>query len=598
MTPIMFTPGYDTPASQSIATVSMSASTAMNDSNFSFQSMSDSTMATPLSTSTSMTMSPTAPKKTMNTSTLQTHAVFNPSSKSFLPGSSYSQSNSSPSNDILTTPGSSSSLNSLQPASAIPQQTPQSPKRPFQQPSTPTKPTAVSGYSIVSNSNTTSNGSNGNNGSLQATPFKTHHQITAFNPNSASFSPRSYHLNTTIQSVTPTKTLSSTAMNSIPLSPPHSSSTNTNTANNSTTFIVNRNQYFNPQVSPSHSQPQQGFTTPSYQRYSQAQSSSIPPPFYPKSSSFVHASASPSSGSAASLPASSSQPSVGVSPASSMSPGLSGASQQQQEESQESRRTAQRTKQIGYGMNTLGYKNLNKFVPQNKLKGYPIPPNIYDKCSKRAWDGQVRKWRRLLHKFDDVTSFEDCEKVKKIIFEEEKRKKEENRLKRIKAFESQMAAASMTPSNLNVTPLTTSNPANHHPLPTLMMDSTPLHSGNIPSNTSLFARNMGISSNFHPQYPHSPVTPSSSMMTSSVTSSPSKLAGNQGYYKGNRRQNQYSQFNSPPPPHPSHHQTQPTLPFPSLGSHGMRGFNGWTDSDDMDDSSSIYYNVSDYNDND
>ena len=121
-------------------------------------------------------------------------------------------------------------------------------------------------------------------------------------------------------------------------------------------------------------------------------------------------------------------------------------------ESQESRRTAQRTKQIGYGKNTLGYKNLVKYVPPNKLKGYPMPPNILDKCSKRAWDGQVRKWRRLLHKFDEVTSFADCEAVKKVIFEEEKKKKEENKLKRIKAFESQIAAANSAASLVIDTP--------------------------------------------------------------------------------------------------------------------------------------------------
>lgn len=265
-------------------------------------------------------------------------------------------------------------------------------------------------------------------------------------------------------------------------------------------------------------------------------------------------------------------------------------------------------------MNTLGYKNLVKFVPPNKLKGYPMPPNILDKCSKRAWDGQVRKWRRLLHKFDDVASFDDCEQVKKVIFEEEKRKKEENRLKRMKAFESQMAAASMSPSTMNVTPLTTAagaagNTAVHHSIPTLMVESTPLHNGNVlASNSALFARNMGVSNNFHNSYSHSPVTSSPSMMMSSVTSSPSKMPGNQGFYKGNRRQNQYSQFRSPPPTTtttaaitPSHSQNQPILPFPSMGSHGMKGLNGWIDSDDMDDpttssSSSIYYNPSDYYD--
>ena len=29
-----------------------------------------------------------------------------------------------------------------------------------------------------------------------------------------------------------------------------------------------------------------------------------------------------------------------------------------------------------------------------------MTPDPYQVCSKRSWDGQIRKWRRLLHKYD------------------------------------------------------------------------------------------------------------------------------------------------------------------------------------------------------
>jgi hypothetical protein len=40
-------------------------------------------------------------------------------------------------------------------------------------------------------------------------------------------------------------------------------------------------------------------------------------------------------------------------------------------------------------------------VSKKKRKpGEPVTPDKYQKCSKRSWDGQVRKWRRLLHLWD------------------------------------------------------------------------------------------------------------------------------------------------------------------------------------------------------
>lgn len=69
-------------------------------------------------------------------------------------------------------------------------------------------------------------------------------------------------------------------------------------------------------------------------------------------------------------------------------------------ESDEARLRA-RQKQIEYGKNTDGYRNYIAKVPKDqRVKGMPSTPEKYQKCSKRSWDGQVRKWRRQLHAYD------------------------------------------------------------------------------------------------------------------------------------------------------------------------------------------------------
>lgn len=66
------------------------------------------------------------------------------------------------------------------------------------------------------------------------------------------------------------------------------------------------------------------------------------------------------------------------------------------------KKLASRQKQIDYGKNTTGYALYTAQVPRNQRKrgDHPWTPNKYQMCSKRSWDGQVRKWRRALHKFD------------------------------------------------------------------------------------------------------------------------------------------------------------------------------------------------------
>ena len=65
-------------------------------------------------------------------------------------------------------------------------------------------------------------------------------------------------------------------------------------------------------------------------------------------------------------------------------------------------RLAQRRKQLELGKRTVGYLNYTAAVPrQERQEGlHPNTPQPKKACSKRSWDGQVRKWRRELHKWD------------------------------------------------------------------------------------------------------------------------------------------------------------------------------------------------------
>ena len=59
---------------------------------------------------------------------------------------------------------------------------------------------------------------------------------------------------------------------------------------------------------------------------------------------------------------------------------------------------------VDYGRNTKGYQAYCKAVPKVQRaferKEYPSTPDIYRKCSKRAFDGLIREWRIALHKWD------------------------------------------------------------------------------------------------------------------------------------------------------------------------------------------------------
>eukprot|EP01103_Thecamoeba_quadrilineata_P013283 TRINITY_DN3642_c0_g1_i1.p1 TRINITY_DN3642_c0_g1~~TRINITY_DN3642_c0_g1_i1.p1 ORF type:complete len:460 (+),score=120.83 TRINITY_DN3642_c0_g1_i1:82-1461(+) len=65
------------------------------------------------------------------------------------------------------------------------------------------------------------------------------------------------------------------------------------------------------------------------------------------------------------------------------------------------RRLETRQRQIDIGKNTIGYQNYVKLIPPEKRKRYdPQTPNKFQVCSKRSWDGQIKKWRRLVHQYD------------------------------------------------------------------------------------------------------------------------------------------------------------------------------------------------------
>ena len=94
-------------------------------------------------------------------------------------------------------------------------------------------------------------------------------------------------------------------------------------------------------------------------------------------------------------------------------PGRAGAGAPQQVLERDSRdretdpkRLEQRRKQIALGKATPGYQRYLRLVPKarrrfdGKVPLDPMTPRVHQKCSKRSWDGQVRKWRRLLHQYD------------------------------------------------------------------------------------------------------------------------------------------------------------------------------------------------------
>ncbi|EGG21991.1 hypothetical protein DFA_01877 [Cavenderia fasciculata] len=91
------------------------------------------------------------------------------------------------------------------------------------------------------------------------------------------------------------------------------------------------------------------------------------------------------------------------------------------------KRLQARQRQLDIGKATIGYKTFSTAVSKSKRKkSDPKTPNKNQICSKRSWDGQVRKWRRLLHQYDPVgTPLEDDDDLLDDDLEEEDLEEEE-----------------------------------------------------------------------------------------------------------------------------------------------------------------------------
>ena len=64
-------------------------------------------------------------------------------------------------------------------------------------------------------------------------------------------------------------------------------------------------------------------------------------------------------------------------------------------------RVAFRQRQIDKGKDTVGYRNYVELVPKwKRTREHPRTPDPRLAMSKRAFEGRVRQWRRLLHQYD------------------------------------------------------------------------------------------------------------------------------------------------------------------------------------------------------
>ncbi|CAH1262865.1 SLBP [Branchiostoma lanceolatum] len=60
-----------------------------------------------------------------------------------------------------------------------------------------------------------------------------------------------------------------------------------------------------------------------------------------------------------------------------------------------------RQKQIDYGKNTLAYDNYSQNIARHsRKKDDPWTPTKFAVCSRRAWDGRIKEWRKKLHSWD------------------------------------------------------------------------------------------------------------------------------------------------------------------------------------------------------
>jgi len=81
-------------------------------------------------------------------------------------------------------------------------------------------------------------------------------------------------------------------------------------------------------------------------------------------------------------------------------------------------RLLQRQKQIDIGKNTNSYRKYRAAVPKDKREPgnpkHPSTPRKVIACSKRSFDGQIKKWKTLLHTHWEPVGDEDTIKVKNV----------------------------------------------------------------------------------------------------------------------------------------------------------------------------------------
>lgn len=69
----------------------------------------------------------------------------------------------------------------------------------------------------------------------------------------------------------------------------------------------------------------------------------------------------------------------------------------------------QRQKQIDIGKNTRSYRRYTTLVPRaQRTAEHPRTPEPHKPLSRRQFDGLMRKWRRLLHAYDDGAADDDA----------------------------------------------------------------------------------------------------------------------------------------------------------------------------------------------
>eukprot|EP00164_Ancoracysta_twista_P000628 GFYU01000833.1.p1 GENE.GFYU01000833.1~~GFYU01000833.1.p1 ORF type:complete len:304 (+),score=90.50 GFYU01000833.1:336-1247(+) len=94
-------------------------------------------------------------------------------------------------------------------------------------------------------------------------------------------------------------------------------------------------------------------------------------------------------------------------------------------------RLRQRAKQIEIGKSTVEYQRYVKDVQVDKRgREDPRTPDIHRVCSKRCFDGQLRKWRRDLHKWDpeDAVKLDDATVDKEEVDDDSEDDTEENNI--------------------------------------------------------------------------------------------------------------------------------------------------------------------------